>query len=202
MRPYLTVAQEARIEQKLKRSRFIGQVKEVTSEEEARAFIARVQAEHRQATHNCYAYRIGSGKNEIIYYSDAGEPHGTAGRPILGAILSAGVTDVVVVVTRYFGGQKLGVRGLIEAYGGTAQAVLAAAGIKEKVPVRTLKLRCSYEQLDRVKGLLRQYGGKIIAGDYGVSATLEIEVPLESLPALTAALGAIGIISGQIDAGR
>ncbi len=175
---YFTVAGEAIAEIKIERSLFTGHAREVDSEGAAREFITRVQAEHRQATHNCFAYRLGTGKQEITYYSDAGEPAGTAGRPILGAITSLGLTNVAVVVTRYFGGKKLGVRGLIEAYGQAARRVLEEAGSIRRVVTRELELACSYAELDRVLYTVNSCGGRVIASDYGSEVKLKVALPL------------------------
>ncbi|WP_258360075.1 IMPACT family protein [Moorella sulfitireducens] len=175
---YLTVAREATVEIKIERSRFIGHACEVDSEAAAREFIARIQAGHRQATHNCFAYRLGTGKQEITYYSDAGEPSGTAGRPILGAITSLGLTNAAVVVTRYFGGRKLGVRGLIEAYGQAARRVLEEAGSIRRVVTRELDLTCSYAELDRLLYLVHSHGGNVVAADYGREVRLKIAIPI------------------------
>lgn len=177
---YLTVAREATAEIKIERSSFIGHAREVDSETAAREFIARVQAEHRQATHNCFAYRLGQGKQETVYYSDAGEPAGTAGRPILGAITSMGLTNVAVVVTRYFGGKKLGVRGLIEAYGQAARRVLEEAGSIRRVVTRELELTCSYGELDRLLYKVHSLGGEVLAADYGSEVRLKVAVPLRA----------------------
>ncbi|QGP92789.1 IMPACT family member YigZ [Neomoorella glycerini] len=177
---YLTVAREATAEIKIERSRFIGHAREVDNEVAAREFIASIQAEHRQATHNCFAYRLGTGKQEITYYSDAGEPGGTAGRPILGAITSLGLTNVAVVVTRYFGGKKLGVRGLIEAYGQAARRVLEEAGSIRRVVTRELKLTCNYAELDRLLYQVHSHGGKVIETDYGSEVRLKVAVPLSA----------------------
>ncbi|OIQ55586.1 IMPACT family protein [Neomoorella thermoacetica] len=175
---YLTVAREAIAELKIERSLFIGHACEVDSDAAARDFIARIQAEHRQATHNCFAYRLGKGKQEIAYYSDAGEPSGTAGRPILGAITGLGLTNVAVVVTRYFGGKKLGVRGLIEAYGQAARRVLEEAGSIRRVVTRELELTCSYAELDRLLYQVHSRGGKVIETEYGSEVRLKVAVPL------------------------
>ncbi|WP_338824715.1 IMPACT family member YigZ [Moorella humiferrea] len=175
---YLTVAREATVEIKIERSRFIGHAREVESEDAAREFIARIQAAHRQATHNCFAYRVGMGKQEVTYYSDAGEPGGTAGRPILGAITSLGLTNVAVVVTRYFGGKKLGVRGLINAYGQTARRVLEEAGSIRRVVTREVDLTCSYAELDRLLYLVHSHGGSVVTAEYGSEVRLKIAVPL------------------------
>ncbi|MBC7326365.1 MAG: YigZ family protein [Moorella sp. (in: Bacteria)] len=175
---YLTVARKATAEIKIERSRFIGHTLEVDNEAAAKAFIAAIQAEHRQAIHNCFAYRLGTGKQEKSYYSDAGEPGGTAGRPILGAITSLGLTNVAVVVTRYFGGKKLGVRGLIEAYGQAARRVLEKAGSIRRVVMRELELTCSYAELDRVLYMVNSRGGKMLEADYGSEVRLKVAVPL------------------------
>ncbi|MDN5345017.1 MAG: hypothetical protein PWQ18_1131 [Clostridia bacterium] len=174
---YLTVAREAIAEIKIERSLFISHAREVDSETAARGFIAQVAAAHRQATHNCFAYRLGTGKQAITYYSDAGEPGGTAGRPILGAIASLGLTNVAVVVTRYFGGKKLGVRGLIEAYGQAARQALEEAGSIQRVVTQELELTCSYAELDRLLYQLHSRGGRVLATDYGSEVRLKVAVP-------------------------
>lgn len=175
---YLTIAREARAEIKIERSLFIGHAREVDSEGAAREFITQIQAEHRQATHNCFAYRLGVGQQETTYYSDAGEPAGTAGRPILGAITSLGLTNVVVVVTRYFGGKKLGVRGLIEAYGLVARRALEEAGGVRRVMTRELELTCSYADLDRVLYTVNSRGGRVVATEYDSKVKLKVAIPL------------------------
>lgn len=175
---YLTVAREAIAEIKIERSLFIGHAREVDSEAAAREFLAQIQAEHRRATHNCFAYRLGLGQQEITYYSDAGEPAGTAGRPILGAITSLGLTNVSVVVTRYFGGKKLGVRGLIDAYGLVARRALEEAGAVRRVMTRELELTCSYADLDRVIYNVNSRGGKVVAAEYDSKVKLKVAIPL------------------------
>ncbi|MGI9862445.1 YigZ family protein [Moorella naiadis] len=185
---YLTIAREAIAEIKIERSLFIGHAREVDSEGAAREFITQIQAEHRQATHNCFAYRLGAGRQEITYYSDAGEPAGTAGRPILGAITSLCLTNVAVVVTRYFGGKKLGVRGLIEAYGLVARRVLEEAGAVRRVMTREMELTCSYADLDRVLYLINTCGGKVLATDYGAEVRLKAAVPLTAREELQSCL--------------
>lgn len=174
-----TIAGPAEVELKFERSLFIGCAKEVTNEEEARYFIALRQRLHRQATHHCFAYRIGLPPREVLYYSDAGEPSGTAGRPILGAILSLDLTNVAVVVTRYFGGKKLGVRGLIEAYGQAARQVLEKAGRVEKVITQPITLTCPYTTLERVLYHINSGGGRVVTADYGPwEVYLRAEVPV------------------------
>jgi uncharacterized YigZ family protein len=173
---YQTVAQEAEIEIKIERSRFIGLVRPVNSEQEAKDCITEISELHRQATHNCWAYRVDP-KRDIRFASDAGEPTGTAGEPILRAILSQELTNTVVVVTRYFGGKKLGIRGLIDAYGRTAMQALAAAGIKTKVITEKLELVLDYPQLDQCQYLVRKYDGQVLSANYCQEVTLEVAIP-------------------------
>lgn len=175
---YITVATPAEVEVKIERSVFLGWVREVSTEEEARAAISERQRLHREATHNCFAYRLGLPPREIVYYSDAGEPSGTAGRPILGAILSSGLTNVVVVVTRYFGGKKLGKRGLIEAYSEVARRTLEKAGRVVKAITRQAELVCTYSGLDRILKFLNSCGGRVVEADYGGEVRLTVEVPV------------------------
>lgn len=128
---YRQPAMESSREVKIEKSRFIASIKICSSEEEAREKLKAVSEEHRQATHNCWAYRIGTEKIRE-YFSDDGEPAGTAGKPILGALQMYDVTNTLLIVTRYFGGKKLGVRGLIEAYGTSASDLLGMTEIAEK----------------------------------------------------------------------
>lgn len=174
---YKTVAREMITKCKIQRSLFIAHVRETPTEKEARDFIAQVSEEHKQANHNCSAYRVGLGNDEVIHFDDDGEPSGTAGKPILGAILSRDVTNVTVVVTRYFGGKKLGVRGLIEAYSAAAGDSIDHAGIITKVLTETLILRCGYQHLNQVNYLLKQYRGEVIESNYTEQVELKIAVP-------------------------
>ena len=122
---YLEPAGPVQIEEKIQRSVFIARLEPCHDESSARDFLNRVRTEHRDATHNCWAYLLNadavSGRPETANSSDDGEPSGTAGRPILGALRRSGLVNAMVIVTRYFGGVKLGVRGLIDAYGGARQ---------------------------------------------------------------------------------
>ncbi|MBU3203038.1 YigZ family protein [Clostridium algidicarnis] len=147
---YITVKQEANDEFKEKRSLFIGYIKRIEEEEEAKDFIEHIKSKHKDATHNVYAYIVG--KNlEIQRYSDDGEPQGTAGVPILEVIKKTGITDCVIVVTRYFGGTLLGAGGLIRAYTKGASLAIKKAGIVEKVSGILLKFILEYESLGKVQ---------------------------------------------------
>jgi uncharacterized YigZ family protein len=172
-------AGNVRAELKERRSRFIASLAVARSEEAAKDFIRSVGQEHSQANHNCWAYRVGSQK-PTEYFSDAGEPAGTAGKPILGAIQRVGLTNTVIVVTRYFGGIKLGVRGLIEAYGKCASLAVQKAGTTKKRLARMARLVTSYEHQNTVLALLREIGvdGNTVEAEYGADVILAVPVPL------------------------
>ncbi|OAA30077.1 hypothetical protein AT15_00760 [Kosmotoga arenicorallina S304] len=123
---YLSLIANAKFKTNIKRSIFIGHAVHCTTEHEAKEFIKEISRQYKDATHNCWAYKVNE-KGIKFNFSDAGEPHGSAGRPIFSAIESMNMVDVAIVVTRYFGGVKLGVRGLIDAYRFTAQSTLETA---------------------------------------------------------------------------
>ena len=141
---FLEPAREVSVEKKIQKSRFIASVCLCNSEESARERLKEIQNAHKQASHNCWAFRIGV-EPAAEYSSDDGEPSGTAGKPILGAILRADVTNTLVVVTRYFGGIKLGVRGLIDAYASSASEALEAAGRVKKRQTKEYSFSVPYE---------------------------------------------------------
>lgn len=130
------------------------------TESEAKAWIKTMKTEHRDATHNCSAYVIGV-LREHQFYDDNGEPHGTAGRPILGAIDSLDLTNVVCVVTRHFGGKKLGVRGLIDAYGQVARDVLEASEPRSVLITSEVHILTDYKYVDKIHYLIQENGAKI-----------------------------------------
>ena len=160
-----------------KRSRFIGQTLPVQTEEEAQAFIARVRKENRDARHNCYAYITGP-EGSVEKCSDDGEPAQTAGRPMLDVLLREGITNVAVVVTRYFGGVLLGTGGLVRAYQAATQAGLAASVVIEKKPGRKLVIGTDYTGLGKLQYLFAQLGISILDTAYGADVELSVMVPL------------------------
>ena len=149
-----TLAGPASFELEAKRSRFLARAAPVDSPEAALAFLHEVA--DPQATHNCWAYRIGADYRS----SDDGEPGGSAGRPILAAIEGQGVDQVMVVVTRWYGGTNLGVGGLVRAYGGAAAECLRTAARRELVPWVEADLACGFELANAVHGLLAEFGGE------------------------------------------
>lgn len=180
--PYLTVSQTATAELTIERSRFIGHCCEVATEDDAKNFVARIRAEHAQATHNCYAYRVGNTEHPSEYFNDHGEPSGTAGKPILGAIQRLNLTNTVIVVTRYFGGKKLGVRGLIDAYGQTATLVLETAGIVQRIPKFQITLVYAYAWHSTIQHRLQQVEAEIIDTVFAENITLKIALPESKRP--------------------
>jgi uncharacterized YigZ family protein len=175
--PYFTIQQAATAEINVERSRFIGHCQEVDTEAAAKAFITNIRTLHAQATHNCYAYRLGPASRPLEYYHDHGEPSGTAGKPILGGIQRLQLTNVVVVVTRYFGGKKLGVRGLIETYGQTATTVLEAAGVIQRIPQFTVGLTYQYADHPLILYRLGQIEATIVASQYTDVVTTTCTIP-------------------------
>ena len=157
-----------------KRSSFLGIVEPVSSEEEARAVIAAVKKQHRDARHNCWCYLIQGGAER---YSDDGEPQGTAGIPMLEVFRKAGVSNAVCVVTRYFGGVLLGAGGLLRAYTKAAKDALENAGITEVIPMRELTLRCPYSLLERIRLEITAAEAEILSTDYAADITLSIRIP-------------------------
>ena len=168
-----------------KRSRFISHLLPVESEEDARAFIAQVKKQYYDARHNCWCYLIGE---NIVRYSDDGEPHGTAGQPMLNVFQRENVTDVVCVVTRYFGGVLLGAGGLTRAYSKSARDALCAAGVSEMGLCAAVSVPCSYGLFERVKGEIAALGGIIDNTEYGADIRLDVSLPGESVDALASRL--------------
>ena len=194
---YFIVARALRWEQKIERSLFIGDTCVVTSSEEAQAVVNQIKEEHPQANHHCYAYRIGLGNYPTTYYSDQGEPSGTAGQPILNALLHEELTNTIVVVTRYFGGKKLGIRGLIDAYHSTALQTLKHAGKKPLVPSFTLQIELAYPQLPIINHLLQTHEAETVGQDYGATVKLTVRVPEKFRESLSNALAAIREVQWQ-----
>ena len=154
---YLRPSRNISVDFKEKRSLFIGHVRLVTSEEEVRLELKNLSEQYKDASHNCWAYRLDF-PSYREYYSDAGEPSGTAGKPISGAIARKGITDVLVVVTRYFGGTKLGVRGLIEAYGRAADMAVDASDACPYTPSILVHLVIPYDGIRSVLYALKCLG--------------------------------------------
>lgn len=161
-----------------KKSRFIATVRPVETEEEAVAFINEMKKKYWDARHNCSAFVIGS-RQEVTRCSDDGEPAQTAGRPMLDVLLREGITNVAVVVTRYFGGVLLGTGGLVRAYQSATQAGLAASKIIEKCLGKKLIIHTDYNGLGKLQYLFGQQKTAILDTEYAADVVLTILVPVE-----------------------
>lgn len=159
-----------------KRSRFIGHVWPVDSEEQARARIEETKKQHYDARHNCWCYQIRGG---AVRYSDDGEPQGTAGQPMLNVFQREGVENVCCVVTRYFGGILLGAGGLVRAYAQSAKDALDAAGISVVRRWVAMELPCSYGQFEAMRREVLSFGGVVENVDYGADVVLSCLLPEE-----------------------
>lgn len=185
---YKTISQHCEFEiPKIKWSRFIGNIFPVNSKEEAEKQLKDIQKKYHDATHNCYAYVCGTKVNfdlfgnleltpEYMKQSDEGEPTNTAGKPILAQIQGHESHNVLVVVTRYFGGTMLGVGGLIQAYGKAAKQVIEHANIIEAEILRHITLRYDFDLVPMVRNLINKYSAKVIEETYEDKVTMNIEI--------------------------
>ena len=171
MKSYITVSGESVGEYSEKRSRFIATLRHTETEEQAAAFLAEMRSKYWDARHNCYAYSVSGGT--LKRFSDDGEPHGTAGKPILDIIEGSGLTDITVVVTRYFGGVLLGTGGLVRAYSSAAREAVANAERVRMTPCTVYKARCGYSELERLTKLITDCGGRVENTVYTENAELE-----------------------------
>ena len=175
---YPVPASTHRVEQEISRSRFITTIGRASTVDEAQAFIRAVAAEFGGATHTCWAYVVGPpGDTGRIGMSDAGEPHGTAGRPMLNALLHAPVGDVVAVVTRYYGGTKLGTGGLVRAYGGGVQAALATLPVAERIQYVPLVVTVDYARLAAVQQHCAEHEAEIVEQEFAATVRVTLRVP-------------------------
>ncbi len=186
---YLIPAGRHRVEQELQRSRFITTVARASTVEEAKAFIASIREEFSDASHNCWAYVVGPpGSSGMAGMSDDGEPHGTAGRPMLNALLHGGVGDIAVVVTRYFGGTLLGKGGLVRAYTSSVQQALEQLPTSEHVEKVRLAVEIEYASVEGVRRLFSTYGVELIGEEYSATVGYRIELPASRLEEFRIAL--------------
>lgn len=177
---YLIPLHEIRREQTVVNSKFIATLAPVFSTDEARSFIARVKKEFADASHNVPAYIIGGGNTVTEYFSDDGEPAGTAGRPALTVLRGSGLGDVAVVVTRYFGGTLLGTDGLVKAYTESTQLVVNAVERGRRVPVHVAMAAIPYNMLERVRLVVTRNQGEVLGEDYAADITMTLQFPIAS----------------------
>jgi uncharacterized YigZ family protein len=188
MQRYPIPAQETRIEIRVLNSRFIATAAPVFSIEEARAFVARIRQEFAGATHNVPAYLVGHAATVTAHCHDDGEPSGTAGRPALAVLRGSGLGDVAVVVTRYFGGTKLGTGGLVRAYGDAVRAVLDVLPRAEKVATHTVMIESAYPYFERIRLAVQAHQGQILDEEFAAGVTVTARLAVEQFSAFQAAL--------------
>lgn len=194
MTEYFVPTKVAETEYVEKRSRFIGHVWPVESEEEARAYIEATKKTHYDARHNCWCYRL---KNGVERYSDDGEPQGTAGQPMLNVFQREKMQNVCCVITRYFGGVLLGAGGLVRAYSHSAKESLDAAGISVMGLWTEVLVPCPYPLFERVKLAIESNHGVIEETDYGVDITLTVFFPVAEVEGFTLQLTELS--GGQLE---
>lgn len=188
MKRYSIPAKETRTEIRVSNSRFIATLAPVFTVDEAKAFLSRIREEFADATHNVPAYIVGHGASVIAHCNDDGEPSGTAGRPALAVLQGSGLGDTALVITRYFGGTKLGTGGLVRAYGDAARAVLAEAPLAEKVATHTVMLAAPYPLFEQVRLLVAAHHGQILDETFAADVTVTARFAMERVPAFQAAL--------------
>ncbi len=196
--PFYTPAGTIERELEVKKSRFIARAGAVSSRADALAFVDAVKADYPDARHHCWAYLIGNPSTAATAaMNDDGEPSGTAGKPILNVIQHKGIGDLIVVVTRYFGGVKLGAGGLVRAYAGATQQVLADLPLTEHRPRRAFDVTFGFADEQPLRHWLNCHDGELQAIDYAARVSATVTVPEEFLPDFDAFLAAQGI--GRID---
>jgi uncharacterized YigZ family protein len=177
-----------RTEIKVSNSRFIATAAPAFSVDQAKAFIARIRHEFADATHNVPVYLIGHGATVVAHCSDDGEPSGTAGRPALAVLRGSGLGDVAVIVTRYFGGTKLGTGGLVRAYSDAVREILAVLPQAVKVPTHTVLISTPYNLFERVRLLVEAHRGLILEEDFAAEVDVTARFPVEHFLSFQGAL--------------
>lgn len=176
--PDLRPGEVFRVEQTIKRSRFIASVGHTPGVEEAKAFIEQIKAEFEDARHNCWAYCAGAARStDRIGASDDGEPHGTAGRPMLTAVTHSGIGEVTVVVTRYFGGIWLGTGGLVKAYQSSVKMALEAVPTRIRTKTKRIKFSVEHRFVNQVLRKIETANGRILEKNFDMDADFDVEIP-------------------------
>ncbi|WP_337557284.1 YigZ family protein [Parasutterella sp.] len=176
--PDLRPGEVFRVEQTIKRSRFIASVGHTPGVEEAKAFIEQIKAEFEDARHNCWTYCAGAaGSTDRIGASDDGEPHGTAGRPMLTAVTHSGIGEVTVVVTRYFGGILLGTGGLVKAYQSSVKMALEAVPTRIRTKTKRIKFSVEHRFVNQVLRKIETANGRILEKNFDMDADFDVEIP-------------------------
>lgn len=194
----LIPARKARAEIRVANSRFIATAAPAFSVDAARGFIDGIKEEFRDATHNVPAYVIGHGTSTVAHCSDDGEPSGTAGAPALAVLQGSGLGDAVVVVTRYFGGTKLGTGGLVRAYSAAVREVLAVLPRAVKLATYSVVIVTPYSLFEPLRRLVKAHAGEVVNETFAGEVTVQVQLPQDHLEPFRNALGELS--RGQVEA--
>ena len=175
----------------IKKSRFLGQASYLESPGEVKENIKQLSRKHPQARHIVYAYITGDSRS-VFGMSDAGEPHGTAGRPIMDVLKGSGLTNVLLTVVRYFGGIKLGTGGLVSAYSNSAKETLAKLPVKEKIDQSRIQIQTDYQAYEKIKRILPDFSAEIINENFSAAVELMLFIPRDQLENFKKMIGDIG----------
>jgi uncharacterized YigZ family protein len=197
---YYTIAREASIETKVKGSRFIGESFLATSLDQALEKLESVRRREHAATHHCYAYLVGLDGETVFKYSDDGEPNGTAGKPIYDVVCGAGITNVLVVVTRYFGGTKLGTGGLVRAYSDAARLALEGSGKKRHFITASFRVELEFPLYDRWLKIINRLDAKALNSDFSDIVRMDIDIRRSRASELQSAFVELTAGKGKIEA--
>jgi len=196
MDDYYVPASLLSLEFRVVNSKFIATISPAFSVEQAKIFINKVNKKYADATHNVPAYIIGHGSSLISHCSDNGEPSGTAGRPALSVLKGSGLGDTVLVISRYFGGTKLGTGGLVKAYGDSAREIIAAVPKAKKTLVHIVSLECPYPLYEQIKRTIRKHQGEIKSEDFTDKISLVYSISVKSYEILINSISELS--NGQI----
>lgn len=195
---YQTIVGVATAKYVVKRSRFYGEASSIENREVVKPFVAEVQDRIRQATHYCYAYSLSNLDDKLEYATDAGEPTNSAGPSILAAIHSAGLTNTIIVIARYYGGVKLGIGGLKRAYGTCARLCIENASLVTQIYYQDLRVKAPYNRIGTVVNLCERFGGQVINIEYDPNPTIVIRIQQTEIATFQEQIQSIGITSTSL----
>lgn len=180
--PYLIPVDELEVETVVNRSRFICSIKHCSDKAQVKRFIEQIRQQYPDASHHCYAFVSARPDDSQSYgFSDDGEPSGTAGRPMLAVLQGSNIGEVCTVVTRYFGGVKLGTGGLQRAYGNSVRQALLELVTTLKIPTNEVYITCDYQQVKDIEHTLQGFDGEVISQDYAIEVSLTVEMPIPNI---------------------
>lgn len=195
---YQTIIGIATAKYAVKKSRFYGDATAIQNRDEAKTFVSNVQGRIRQATHYCFAYSLSNGDDKLEYATDAGEPTNSAGPPILAAIRSAGLSNTIIVIARYYGGVKLGVGGLIRAYGTCARLCIENATLVTQIYYQDLRVKTTYNRIGTVVNLCERLGGQVINIEYDHNPNITIRIQQTEIGTFQEQIQSIGSTSTSL----